>query len=183
MSLRDRIEAFAADKVLQPWPIHESGFMDTKDIPFDLATRGACEKNYCGQYGRTWACPPGCGTFEELKAHFMDYSNAFVYTTVHELEDSYDIEGMSEGRKKHAELDDAFAAFLKDEPAPHELCDAGGCSICKKCTYPDAPCRFPDKMRRSMESTGINVMSLSKILDIHYINGVNTVTYFSMIYF
>ncbi len=183
MSLRDKIEAFLADRSLQPWLIHECGFLETKDIPVDPGTRDACKANHCGQYGRTWACPPGCGTFEELKEHFMGYSCAFVYTTKHDLEDSYDIEGMGEGRRKHAGLDDAFTAFLKDEAEPHELCDAGGCSICKKCTYPDAPCRFPDRMRRSMESTGINVMNLSKILGIHYINGVNTVTYFSMIYF
>ena len=64
MSLRDKIEAFLADRSLQPWPIHESGFLVTKDIPFDPGTRDACKANYCGQYGRTWACPPGCGTFE-----------------------------------------------------------------------------------------------------------------------
>ena len=33
----------------------------------------------------------------------------------------------------------------------------GGCTRCKTCTYPDAPCRFPDRNFSSMEATGLLV--------------------------
>jgi predicted metal-binding protein len=32
---------------------------------------------------------------------------------------------------------------------------AGACSLCEFCTYPDAPCRFPDKALSSMEANGL----------------------------
>ena len=33
----------------------------------------------------------------------------------------------------------------------------GACSLCEECTYPDAPCRFPDRMATSMEACGLFV--------------------------
>ncbi|MBR2616748.1 MAG: hypothetical protein IKC56_00735 [Clostridia bacterium] len=53
--------------------------------------------------------------------------------------------------------------------------------MCKTCTYPTAPCRFPDRARTSMEACGINVVELAKEVGINYVNGQNTVTYFSLI--
>ena len=35
-------------------------------IPFDRALRSYCEANSCGCYGRNYACPPQCGTPEEM---------------------------------------------------------------------------------------------------------------------
>ena len=58
-----------------------------------------------------------------------------------------------------------------------------GCELCASCTYPDAPCRFPDRAGPSVEAWGINVMLLAKQLGVKYNNGPNTVTYFSMILF
>ncbi|MBR6781391.1 MAG: DUF2284 domain-containing protein, partial [Clostridia bacterium] len=59
----------------------------------------------------------------------------------------------------------------------------GSCDLCEKCTYPDAPCRFPDRALTSVEANGIQVIELAKNIGINYNNGENTVTYFSMILF
>jgi len=53
-----------------------------------------------------------------------------------------------------------------------------GCDLCKKCTYPDAPCRFPDRVHGSLEGYGIFVDQLARKAGINYINGKDTVTYF-----
>lgn len=53
--------------------------------------------------------------------------------------------------------------------------------ILKKCTYPTAPCRFPEKARSSAYANGISVVDLAKQLGINYKNGNNTVTYFSVV--
>ena len=60
---------------------------------------------------------------------------------------------------------------------------AEGCSLCKVCTYPNSTCRFPNKARSSVEANGISVVELAKNCNIHYTNGKNTVTYFSMIFY
>ena len=90
---------------------------------------------------------------------------------------------MQEGGRQHALVDEALLRELKQEPEPHDLSGAGSCSLCEKCTYPDAPCRHPKKARRSLEACGIDVVALSKVVGLHYINGENTVTYFSILYY
>ncbi|HJA66742.1 MAG TPA: DUF2284 domain-containing protein [Candidatus Mediterraneibacter cottocaccae] len=54
----------------------------------------------------------------------------------------------------------------------------GSCRKCGKCTYPDAPCRFPERTHGSLEGYGIMVSELAGQAGIRYINGTNTVTYF-----
>ena len=181
MSIQEKITALLNDPSLLPYPVWEHAMISPKDITFSENVRKACEVNYCGRYGKCWTCPPGAGDWQVLRDHFREYEHAFVFTTKYDLEDSFDVEGMDEARVQHEAVDKAILALLEGEE-PHELAGAGSCKICEKCTYPDAPCRFPDKARRSMEACGMDVVSLSKDCGIHYINGADTVTYFSIIF-
>lgn len=183
MAVHEKLLAWLEDAGQQIHPVHEYAFITTDQLTFSEKVREACKANYCGRYGKCWTCPPGAGPWEELRDHFKEYANAFVFTTKHDLEDSFDVEGMDEARIIHDKMDEALVAMLASESEAHELAGAGSCSICAKCTYPDAPCRFPEKARRSMEACGIDVVQLSKDANIHYINGVNTVTYFSIVFY
>jgi len=181
MPIQEKITVLLNDPSLLPYPVWEHAMISPKDITFSENVRKACEVNYCGRYGKCWTCPPGAGDWQVLRDHFREYEHAFVFTTKYDLEDSFDVEGMDEARVQHEAVDKAILALLEGEE-PHELAGAGSCKICEKCTYPDAPCRFPDKARRSMEACGMDVVSLSKDCGIHYINGADTVTYFSIIF-
>ena len=161
--------------------VHQVAYISTKDIPFREYVVEACAMNACGRYGKTWQCPPGVGDIETLKAKCLSFSQALVFTTYHELEDSFDIEGMEEGRVKHEKITDEVAELFGS--IPKRILSAEGCSLCKECTYPNAPCRFPNKARSSVEANGISVVELAKQIDINYKNGNNTVTYFSMIFY
>ena len=163
--------------------IHESAWIDPKTVPFSAEVRHMCEVNRCGKYGTCWTCPPGVGDWEVLRDRYQAYSEAFVFTTCHALEDSFDIEGMQEAKEAHRRLDDLIALTLGDFCGQYVLLGAGGCTICEKCTYPDAPCRFPERTYQPMEACGINVVELSRQCGIKYINGADTVTYFSMLLF
>lgn len=161
--------------------IHQYAFLKTADLVFSPGVRQLCEMNACGGYGKTWACPPGVGTLEECHDRIMKYENLFVFTTVHPLEDSYDFEGMTAGKEKHCELCPAIAALFRQNYENLLILSAEGCNRCKTCTYPDAPCRFPDTLYPSIESYGVEVNRLAKTAGINYINGANTVTYFGCI--
>lgn len=178
MKIKEKIEGWLTSIGTS---VREYAWISPKDIPFSADVRADCERNFCGRYGKCWTCPPGCGDWESLRDMFRGYENAFVFTTCSPLEDSFDIEGMAEGRRLHADADDALAELLKGDD--FRLAGAGSCNICKKCTYPDSPCRFPDRARSSMEACGMDVVTLSKIAGINYINGQNTVTYFSAVFF
>ncbi|MEI3175930.1 MAG: DUF2284 domain-containing protein [Lachnospiraceae bacterium] len=55
------------------------------------------------------------------------------------------------------------------------------CAICKKCAYPDAPCRHPDKMFPCVESYGILVTTMAEQCGIEFIEGGNVVVWFSLV--
>ena len=159
--------------------VHEYACIKTSEIPFRRYVVDACAMNYCGQYGKTWQCPPGIGNFEDLQKECLSYENALVFTTCHAIEDSFDIEGMDEGRKTHEKTTDEVLRLFSDKKI--KALSAEGCGLCKKCTYPTAPCRFPDKARSSVEANGISVVELAQNCGIRYKNAPNTVTYFSVI--
>ena len=162
--------------------IHEYAFLKSTDVIFSEEVRKLCEANACGQYAKTWACPPGVGTVEACKEKCLQFENVFFFSTLHSIEDSFDFEGMADAKKKHTVLSDAidnlFAEFF-----PNRLTLAGeSCDKCKTCAYPE-PCRFPEQLKPSIEAYGVFVFHQAKQCGMHYINGVNTVTYFSMIFF
>ena len=117
MSVSDILNNFINAPANQPYPIHQYAFISPIDNPFTKEVRAACEANLCGRYGKSWACPPGAGDWEELRDHYKNYKNALVYTTKHDLEDSFDIEGMDEGRIQHEKLDQTVLGLLENEKA------------------------------------------------------------------
>lgn len=182
MSIEEKLRSFINDADAQVCPVWEYAFIKPSDITFAQSVRDACAANICGKYGKSWTCPPGVGDWQDLRDHFMTYSNVLVFTTCHTLEDSFDFEGMMEGKKAHDELDESILDLLADETDPYELTGVESCARCEKCTYPDAPCRFPHRARKAMEACGINVVKLAADCGIRYMNGQNTVTYFSAVF-
>lgn len=177
-------QAFFAEEGLQTSPVAEWILVNPEKIPFSGEVRAACEANLCGRYGKCWTCPPGAGDWQALREEYRGYPKALIFSTCHPLEDSFDLEGMDEGRVAHDLLDKAVLAFAKERlPGRFVLLGAGSCSRCPTCTYPDAPCRHPESARRSMEACGIDVVSLCRNLGLHYMNGENTVTYFSVLFY
>jgi len=147
--------------------------------------RDICKTNACGGWGRNWTCPPACGDIEDLIARVRSFSHGLLFQTIHEIEDSYDFEGMTEGSAKHAEssfrIRDNVATVIPGETL---TLSAGGCRMCERCAkLDDEPCRMPDKAMTSLEACGIDVYNTTKDTPLKYINGQNTVTYFGMILF
>ena len=164
--------------------IFQYGFITTDRIPVMEEVRKLCEMNSCGLYGSSWACPPGVGSLDECRKIIDAYKHAFVFTTKHDLEDSFDWEGMMEAKERHVVICDNVHRYVRSLSDEKILAlSAEGCKRCTKCTYPDAPCRFPEKLTPSIEALGVQVSLLAKRIGVNYINGADTVTYFSCILF
>ena len=156
--------------------------VDTAQIRFDPMFRELCQKNTCGFYGACWTCPPDAGTIEELMERAKSHARALVFQTVHQLEDSFDIEGMHEASVRHNRLVQAVNSAARLEHPGCLVLGAGACGVCARCTKPDGePCRFPEKAVVSLEACGIDVAQLAKAAGLKYINGANTVTYFGAV--
>jgi predicted metal-binding protein len=162
-------------------PIHEWAILPVGALTFSPTLIEACKTNVCGNFNKSWTCPPACGTMEEQREKILSWEKIFVFTTVHKLEDSFDYEGITKGRELHTKLTIEVKKRLGDTP----VYGAERCPSCRDeannstCAYPD-PCPYPNKMIGSIEAAGIDVSKLSKAAGITYNNGLNTVTFFTM---
>jgi predicted metal-binding protein len=99
--------------------------------------------------------------------------------TVGELEDSYDWEGiMNAGARHKANFGRLREALEKEHPSVFAM-GAGACMLCESCTYPDAPCRFPDKMSASMEACGLFVSKVCTDNNLKYNYGRDKIAFTS----
>lgn len=164
---------------------HKASIIETKNIVLDRIFRDICASNTCGMYGKCYMCPPDVGDIDELMAQVKKYDYALVYQTVIDIEDSFDFEGMIEGKKKSYLLDQKLRKIFVDKNIYKVLhLGAGGCGVCETCAKKTGePCRFPEKAMPSLEAYGVNVSELAKVAGMKYINGRDTVTYFGAVLF
>jgi predicted metal-binding protein len=158
--------------------VHETGVIETSGLVFSPELYAACKVNTCGNYGKCWTCPPAVGTLEEQREKILRWRYALVFTTKFDLEDSFDVEGMTKAREIH----NGITLDMRERFGGNPVYGAGGCGVCAVCAYP-APCRFPERAVSAVEAAGIDVTGLSRSANLKYNNGPNTVTYFSMILF
>ena len=154
----------------------EVGF--TAVVPLDVSTieckdkvREMCAADKCNRYGHNWTCPPVCGTLDEMRERLKPYTEGILVQTMGEVEDSMDFEGIADATKKHGENFNRLFGMLRERYPKMLGISAGSCGRCKECTYPDAPCRFPDKMTSSMEAYGMLVLEVCKLNNLQYYYG------------
>lgn len=146
--------------------------------PLD-AVRDMCAADKCGLYGHCWTCPPGCGSIEENTAEIGRYKTGVIVQTTVELEDDFDYEGMERCSAIHKEHFQQMHLALRPRYPDMLALGAGGCRLCDPCTYPDAPCRQPDKALSSMEAYGLLVSDVCTKNGLGYYYGPGTMTYTS----
>lgn len=158
-----------------------AGKLNIKALNFRQEVRDMCEAGKCGAYGHSWACPPYIGTLEESAAKAAKYAHGIIVQTTGEMEDSFDFECMKDTEENHKKnFKKLLECIRKDIPDILPM-GAGTCTLCKKCSCPDEPCRFPDKVITSMEAYGLVVSDTCRDSDMKYYYGNDTITYTSCI--
>lgn len=153
--------------------------LNPKTLKFLPEVREMCAADRCRHYNKSWACPPACGTLEEWQAKASRFTKGILMQTVGEIEDSYDFEGMMEINARNAENFARFADQVLDAGLDCLPMSVGVCMRCEKCTYPDAPCRFPDRMFSSMEACGLMVNQVCTDNGVPYNYGPGRMAYTS----
>ena len=141
--------------------------------------RGMCAANKCGFYDKNWQCPPACGGIDEWQQRFANMDTCYVFQTWGGLEDEFDFETMAESGELQKDRVLALVEALDAAglSADTMVLSAGTCTLCKECTYPDAPCRFPNKRLVSMEAAGLVVSEVCEMAGIPYNHGELTMCY------
>ena len=162
----------------------ECGF--TYSAPLDISTleflqevRDMCNAKQCDRYDTSWSCPPACQSLEEMRGRVKSYSCGFLVQTVGELEDSYDWEGIMEAGARHKANFGRMWDELEKQNTSLLAMGAGACSLCEKCTYPDKPCRFPERMSASMEACGLFVSKVCTDNNLKYNYGPDKIVFTS----
>lgn len=151
--------------------------MDPKTLELKPEVRQMCKSNTCGEYGKRWSCPPGCGSLELCQEKIASYRCGILVQTVGVLEDELDGEGMMEAERVHKEHFLTLYDLLREQFPRVLALGAGCCTWCKSCTYPHAPCRFPEKQTASMEAYGILVLEACRANSLAYYYGRRMIAY------
>ena len=115
--------------------------MDTKKLVFVPEYRNFCEENRCGCYNLNPACPPSCGTAEEMKQRAFRYKNTLVLQTT--LEDSKDPAQYKKDKLRHNIMTEKLAGKMEEEgitdilimtagPYKHNSCMSAYCVDAQK---------------------------------------------------
>jgi predicted metal-binding protein len=157
----------------------EAGELKLSALVFMPEVRDMCNADRCHQYGKNWRCPPGCGSIEEAADKAARYSYGIIVQTIGQMEDDFDYDTIQATGQKHKKNFAALVEKIKERYNDVLPMGAGTCEICESCTYPDAPCRFPDKSISSMEAYGLWVSKVCELSGIPYNYGKATITFTS----
>ena len=171
----------AIEVQLTELPIVQYQWIDSDELLFTERIRYICETE-CPMYNTTWACPPAVGSVEECKARCLAYPHALMFTTMVEVRDIANIEECLDTRADHEEVAHAVSDILRTEGLETMTLSTEACHLCKKCAWPHAPCRHPDKMFPCIESHGIMATDIAEKYGIDFIGG-NVVTWFSLVFY
>jgi len=174
---RERLEA-----QLSELPLYVYEFIDTSELAFSERVRYVCTTE-CPMYGKSWACPPAVGDVETCRQRCLGFEKALLISTITEVSDIANIEETLATRGDHEEITRAVHAMVREQAAETMVLSTEACAHCEHCTYPDAPCRFPERMYPCVESHGILVTDLAERHGIDFLAGGNVVTWFSLIFY
>ena len=142
---------------------HEIGFTQAATITPDMVTTSkelltSCNPKACRKYNTCWTCPPAAGSFEELQDNIFTKRVGILVQTIRDDIDYYeDWELLDETRNEHNSKLDRLADQLRADHEGVLEFSTGGCDVCGTCSYPDAPCKNPEKQRLSLSAHGVAV--------------------------
>lgn len=169
------------ERQLMELPLYQYGFMKTEELVFTERVRQICQTE-CGRYGTSWACPPAVGSVEECRENCLAYPELLMIATVTEVSDITDMEETLDTRAEHERVTYEVSRLFKDQGCQVRVLSTESCAMCEHCSYPDGPCRHPDRMFPCVESQGILVTDLCEKYGMEFFNG-NIVTWISLILF
>lgn len=158
--------------------------VDTKDIVFEPIFRPCCEENLCGQYGCNYACPPYCGTPEEMEWKVKAHKKALVLQTIWEIPDMTDNDAVKPAKKSHNAAQLRLAKKFREGGVPGILVGASGCALCNPCHMKNGePCPHPDERYSCMAAYCVFVQRLAEHCGIDYDCGPGLLAFFGMYVF
>ena len=155
--------------------------INTSQIVFDPSFRAYCQENLCGQYGVNYACPPACGSPEEMKNRILAHRKALVLQTIWEISDYSDTDAIKIAKKCHNEGTVRLIKRLRAAGCDGFPVGASGCALCVPCACAQGkPCSFPEYRYSCMSAYCIWVKKLADACGMEYNCGPGLLAFFGM---
>ena len=170
------------EEKLQDLPLYEYAFLSTDELTFTERVRYICETE-CPMYNKSWACPPAVGTVESCMARVREYPNFLLISTITEISDIANMEEGLATRASHEAVTRQVRDILQSEGAETYVLSTEACADCEQCSWPDAPCRKPDRMFPCVESHGVLVTDLAEKIGLDFIISSTLITWYSLLFY
>jgi predicted metal-binding protein len=124
--------------------------------------RELCRVNRCGKYRKHYMCPPYVGSLDDIRRRLAPFRHGVLLQHQTPLDVKNDREGLRNSKIAFHQMVLETEAHLKTHGAKTVWGMIGGdCTLCRTCLARiDAPCPYPNRARTSLESIGVDVMSL-----------------------
>ena len=169
------------EQQLAALPLFQYEFIMPEELTFSERIRHVCESE-CPMYNTTWACPPAVGTVEECREKCLSYRECFLFSTIASVSDVVNMKETLSTRKEHEEITASIEKFIRSQGSDCMALSTESCDICEHCAYPEAPCRFPEKMHPCLESHGIIVSELAEKFSMDFTLSPTEILWFSLIF-
>jgi predicted metal-binding protein len=132
--------------------------IDPSSVVTALWVRLKCQSG-CGNYDRSYCCPPDTSTPENTRAILDTYQRAILF---HKAAPSTP-DRTKQFKKYYDMLVELEGEMFKDGYYRAFIYLAGPCMLCKECTKLQGDlCKFRHKARPSMEAVGIDVYQTAR---------------------
>ena len=156
----------------------DAALIDTKELVFLPSFRPLCQENLCGKYGINYACPPACGTVEEMAARVRAWPQALVMQSMWDITDPLDPAQIKPAKAWHNRL---TRQLIDRAGQPGLMIGVSGCDLCSPCAMTSGePCRFPDLRFSCMSAYCLFVQDMAEKCGMEYDCGPGIVAFFSM---
>lgn len=140
-----------------------TAMVEPERIPMDPKFRAYCQENLCGKYNANYACPPACGTVEQLRERLCRQQYVLILEKIWPIGGYGDKQGMNCARRAH----NAAVLTLMEKARAGGFagfcCGYNGCPLCEPCKQETGePCAFPDRQISCMSAFCIDVAELAR---------------------
>lgn len=165
----------------------EYGFLnsviETSEIICNPEYRKYCEDNLCGNYNKNYACPPYCGTTQEMEDRIREYKKALVLQTKYKVKDALDPVVTKELKKEHnKKTRELLKLYQKETGQDCRVIMAGPCSLCGRCKMQEnQPCPMQQDRFSCLSAYCIDVVKLAKAATLEISWDLDQASFFSII--
>ncbi len=146
-----------------------AAILATEEIPFEPSFRQFCEENLCGKYGANYACPPSCGTPDEMRARVQAMPLAMVLQTMWPLDELRDAVGVRRAKGAHNAASVRLRKRLQAAGVDGFLVGASNCTLCDPCAITEGkPCPHEEMRFSCMSAYCIYVRKLAERCGLAY---------------